>query len=193
MTSTVAKSKKKIIMEAAARLFRDKGYSASSMRDLAKAVNLKASSLYNHIQSKEALLQEICFNNAHRFLQGMNEVEKMEASHLEKIKALIRLHIEIAATDITSITAFNDEWRHLKDPHLTRFLRLRKSYEQRFLVLIKIGIEKGEIKDMDPQLILFTLFSSVRWLYDWHRKDRETELSSLEKQITELLLGGIKA
>ena len=58
------KTKKQLILEAAARLFRDKGYAATSMRDLARAVDLKASSLYNHIGSKEEILQnisEICY------------------------------------------------------------------------------------------------------------------------------------
>ena len=76
MTTTTKKTKKEIIQEAAAHLFRDKGYSATSMRDLAEAVNLKASSLYNHISSKEEILRNICFDNAHRFISGMEEVEK---------------------------------------------------------------------------------------------------------------------
>ena len=78
------KPKKQIIQEAAVRLFRDKGYSATSMRDLADAVNLKASSLYNHISSKEEILKDICFENAHRFLDGMEEVEVMPVTATEK-------------------------------------------------------------------------------------------------------------
>jgi AcrR family transcriptional regulator len=191
-TITDTRSKKQIILEAAARLFRDKGYSATSMRDLARAVDLKASSLYNHIESKEALLQEICFNNAHRFLQGMTEVEKMKAGHLEKIKALIRLHIEIATRDVTSVTAFNDEWRHLKDPHLSHFMQLRKEYEHRFLALLEAGIKQGELKDLDARVMLYTLFSSMRWVYDWLRKDRHLEVEQLEAQITTLLLSGME-
>lgn len=191
-TISDTRSKKQVILEAAARLFRDKGYSATSMRDLARAVNLKASSLYNHIESKEALLQEICFNNAHRFLQGMAEVEKMPASHLDKIKALIRLHIEIATRDVTSVTAFNDEWRHLKDPHLSNFMELRKDYEQRFLALLQAGIDQGEIKDLDARVMLYTLFSSMRWIYDWLRKDREMDVDQLVAQLITLLLSGMQ-
>ena len=60
-------SKREIILTAAAKLFRDRGYQATSMRDLAEAVELKASSLYNHIGSKEEILKEICMANADKF------------------------------------------------------------------------------------------------------------------------------
>ena len=117
------KSKKEQIYEAAARLFRDKGYQATSMRDLAKEVGLRASSLYNHFPSKSDVLREICTNNAQRFLSGMLEVESLDVSATEKLTRLIRLHIQLSLEDVTSVTAFNDEWRHLEEPHLSE-LRL---------------------------------------------------------------------
>ncbi len=185
------KSKKQQIYEAAARLFRDKGYSATSMRDLAKAVNLKASSLYNHISSKEEILQEICFENARKFLTGMAKVEAMEVDIPQKIKALIRLHIQIATEDVTSVTAFNDEWRHLTEPELTEFLKLRKDYEHRFKQLIREGIEKGELRPLDPSILLYTVFSSVRWVYDWYKPGRSVDEEKLVKEITDFLMRGM--
>lgn len=185
------KTKKKMIYEAAARLFRDKGYSATSMRDLAKAVDLKASSLYNHIKSKEEILQGICFENARKFLKGMSEVEAMSASNPDKVRALIHLHISIATEDITSVTAFNDEWRHLSDPMLSEFLQLRKDYEQRFKAIIEQGIAKGDFRPLDPSILLYTLFSSIRWVYDWFKPERAVDQDKLESEIAEFLMRGM--
>ncbi len=184
-------TKKQIILEAAARLFRDKGYSATSMRDLADAVQLKASSLYNHIASKEEILQTICFDNAHRFLEGMKEIEQQPGSAIQKIEALIRLHIRIAREDITSVTAFNDEWRHLSEPHLGNFKSLRKSYENRFKAIIESGIQSGELKPLHAAVVLYTLFSSVRWLYDWFRPNQSLSAEIIENEIVTLLLNGM--
>jgi TetR/AcrR family transcriptional regulator, cholesterol catabolism regulator len=103
---TPVSEKKQRILEAAARLFRDKGYSATSMRDLAGAVNLKASSLYNHIDSKEEILQEICLANASRFHQGMEQIRELpEDDPLGRLEALLKLHIRIATQDVTSVTS----------------------------------------------------------------------------------------
>ena len=88
-------SKREIILTAAAKLFRDSGYQATSMRDLAEAVDLKASSLYNHIGSKEELLKEICMANADKFSKGMEQVLSLTSSPLDKIKALIKLHLSL--------------------------------------------------------------------------------------------------
>ena len=141
MTDTV--TKKQQIYAAAARLFRDRGYPATSMRHLAEAVDLKASSLYNHIGSKEDILREICFENARKYLSNLNAVAESADSGLDKIKTLIDLHLTMAAEDVTSVIAFNDEWRHLSEPWLSDFIQLRKDYEKGFLKIIEAGIAAG--------------------------------------------------
>ena len=183
--------KKQVILEAAARLFRDKGYTATSMRDLAREVDLKAPSLYNHIASKEEILQEICFSTAHKFVDAITEIENRDEAALDKIKALIQLHTTVAATDLTSITSFNDEWRHLKEPHLNEFLRLRRDYEQRFLKILSAGMDAGSIKKMDPQLVFYTMLSSIRWLYDWRLRKQAAVSSLHSEQISTILLDGL--
>ncbi len=188
----VVKAKKQEILEAAARLFRDKGYTAASMRDLAKEVRLKASSLYNHIQSKEEILRDICFLNARRFEAGMRQIEQLAATPAEKVRALIHLHIHIATEDITSVTAFNDEWRHLKEPYLSEFMTLRKDYEHRFKAIIEAGIATGAFKKLNAATVLYTVFSSVRWLYDWYKPERNISSEALCEQIAALLMGGLE-
>lgn len=190
-TTEKNKTKKQLIREAAARLFRDKGYPATSMRDLADAVQLRASSLYNHISSKEEILKDICFGNAQRFLAVMEEVEQMEASATEKVMALLRLHIRTATEDLTSVTAFNDEWRHLTEPHLSEFKALRKNYEGRFQAIIEAGIRSGEFQDVEPAIALHTLFSAVRWLFDWYKPGKKITAEVLEEQVGGLLMKGL--
>ncbi|TXB67588.1 TetR/AcrR family transcriptional regulator [Phaeodactylibacter luteus] len=184
--------KKEQIKEAAARLFRDKGYSATSMRDLAEAVSLKASSLYNHISSKEEILREICFENAHRFRSGMEEVEQAQSTAMAKVEALLRLHVRTAMEDATSVTAFNDEWRHLNEPFLSEFKSLRRDYEQRFRLILLAGMEEGEFRQMDPNIALYTLFSSVRWVYDWFQPGRPLTAANVEDELTAFILQALR-
>jgi len=184
--------KKQVIQEAAATLFRDRGYAATSMRDLAKAVHLQASSLYNHISSKQEILANICFQNAHRFLEGLDKIEAENIDPLSKTEALIQLHLIIATEDVTSITSFNDEWRHLEEPHLSKFIALRKKYENRFKLIIQQGIKEGVFKDINSTIILNTLLSSIRWVYDWYKPDGKQSIEQVGDVVCELLLGGLK-
>lgn len=192
MNTTIEKTKRQVIFEAAAKLFRDKGYSATSMRDLAEMVHLKASSLYNHIGSKEEILRDICFENARRFQETMREVEQMETSETEKVRNLLRMHIYIATEDVTSVTAFNDEWRHLSEPFLSEFKAMRRDYEARFQAIIEAGMQTGEFKHLNAFTVLYTIFSSVRWLYDWYKPERNVTPEELYEQIAALLLKGLE-
>lgn len=191
MTTPEPKTKRDEIREAAARLFRDKGYAATSMRDLAGAVDIKASSIYNHFESKEDILRQICLDNAQRFLAGLQEVEVSDGSATEKLRALISLHIQIATEDLTSITAFNDEWRHLKEPYLSEFKAIRRDYERRFQAIIEDGMRKGELRSIDPHIATYTLFSSMRWLYDWYKSGQRISADDLQRDISTLLMNGL--
>jgi len=186
--STVRKQQ---IYEAAARLFQQKGYPATSMRELAEVVNLRASSLYSHIGSKEEILRSICFDNARQYTAGLSVIEQRQEDPLQKINALLRLHIRTALEEPTSVTVFNDEWRHLSEPYLSEFLAIRRDYEQRVRAIIQRGIVTGVIKPHSTHVILNTLLSSLRWLYDWYKPERNISAPKLEQELLDLLLGGI--
>src|SRR5262245_57165587 len=88
-------TKKDVIAQKASMLFKSKGYSSASMRELAEAVGVEAPSLYNHIGSKSELLQDICFKVADEFISNMDEEEKSQVSSVEKIENVIRFHIQM--------------------------------------------------------------------------------------------------
>lgn len=188
----VEKSKKEQVLAAAARLFRDKGYSATSMRDLARAVDLKASSLYNYIPSKAELLKAICFDQAQHFLEGLTTVEQQPGDPASKVEALLRLHIARATQDLTSIMAFNDEWRHLEEPFLSEFIALRRDYEQRFRQIIEEGMQAGIFAPGNSNVMLYTLFSGIRWLHDWYKPGRSLSSTALADEVIGLLLNGLR-
>lgn len=186
-------STKERIFEEAARLFQEKGYLATSMRELAERADLQVSSLYSHIGSKEELLHKICFDNARKFLDGIKTAEEMQDSATEKVRFLITLHIRVATSDITSVTIFNDEWRHLSGPYLTEFLAMRKDYEKRFSKIIQQGVDNGEFIHVNVTVALFTILTSLRWLHRWFPEKKGISVKSLETEILNLLMNGLKS
>src|SRR3954467_2651889 len=87
-------SKKEIILQKAAAMFREKGFAATSMRDLAESVGIEAASLYNHIRSKNEILEAICFDVANRFKTNIDSIESSEQPSIRKIESLLRFHIK---------------------------------------------------------------------------------------------------
>lgn len=191
MSLPAISDKKEAIYAAAARLFHERGYSATSMRELATAVGLEASSLYSHISSKTELLDHICFQAATRFTKGMQVISDTQVQPIEQIRALLDLHMTIALEDPTSQTVFNDEWRHLPEERLIAFRTLRKQYEQGFLTLIERAQKAGEIRPMEPKLILLTLLSALRWLYIGKGLNTRMKPMEIKAQMATFLMDGL--
>jgi len=192
MTYVPVKSKRQLIIEQAGFLFRDKGFKATSMKDIAEKVGMEAASLYNHIKSKQEILSELLLHIAYKFQEGMKNIDESSYTPFEKIKALIGLHIRITVDNTHAIGLLTKDWKHLKEPHYAEFASIRNRYASDFLRIIIEGMEKGELKSANPEIILNSILSSVRWLYDWYTKEKDVSPVELEIQITELLVHGFK-
>lgn len=190
-TQTINKSRKDIIVEEAATLIMEKGYVATTMRDLAGRVGIEAASLYNHIKSKEQILGEICFSLANKFTTEMTIIEVSNETSIEKIKKLIKLHVNVNTESASLASVMNDEWRHLSEPELSRFLALRESYENKFLIILNEGIINNEFREMDSKITLYSMLSSIRWLQHWYTNEREMSIENIQENLIKLLLQGI--
>ncbi len=171
-------TKKQFIINAAADLFKEKGYNATSIRDLAAKVGLEPSSLYSHIRSKEDLLSEICLNCARQFTQGMADIYEQNISSRKKIKALINLHLNLAFSYPASVTVFNDEWRFLPEHVLHEFIHLRKDYEKKFRKILLEGKEEGKFGFKNTELVFNIIIKSLSWSYNAVNKYKKEELEA---------------
>lgn len=186
------KTKKQVIIEEAATLFRERGYSATTMRDIASQVGVEAASLYNHITSKEQILSKICFSLAETYTTKMKEIIDTNQTPIDKIKELLFVHVDINAKSSPLASVMNDEWRHLTEPEKSEFLDQRRTYEDKFISIIKDGIADGSIINLDPKIALYTMLSSIRWLQHWYHANREMDVNDLKDTIIGMLLNGIQ-
>ncbi|WP_420580630.1 TetR/AcrR family transcriptional regulator [Reichenbachiella sp.] len=186
------KTKKQIILEEAATLFREKGYSATTMRDIAGKVGVEAASLYNHIKSKEQILSKICFSLADTYTTKINLIKDAKESPINKIKELLLLHLEINAMSSPLASVMNDEWRHLTEPEKSEFLNQRRNYENHFLTIIEEGMKDGSVVVEDSKIALYTMLSSIRWLQHWYHANRDMDVEGIKATIIGLLMNGIE-
>ena len=179
------------IISVAAKLFKEKGYSAVTMRDIAHAMNIKAASLYNHIQSKQEILVLIVIAIAQEFTRTMNEVVHSNESTILKIERIIQLHIDITLVDANALACLNNDWMHLANEELSDFIKMREDYEHNFRLIIKKGIDAGEIKDLNHDVIVFSILSTLRTLYLWYGKKKTIKPEVLKSNMIQVLLNGI--
>lgn len=191
MFKTKKVAKRELILAEAAKLFKDRGYSGTSMRDLAGQVGMEAASMYNHIKSKDELLDTICFRISDTYISQLTDIETTAIPYSEKIKALVRLHIRLMVEDGAAVSVANHDWKYLPEPRLTEFKQARKNYEKGFAALIEAGIAAGEFRPVNVSVALFTVLSAVRWVELWYRPGRGLSAEELESNILTVLLGGL--
>jgi AcrR family transcriptional regulator len=183
---------RQLILDEAAHLFKERGFGSSSMRDLGARVGLDAASMYNHIKSKDEILDSICFQVSDTYIAQLTEVEQMATTYLEKITELLRRHVRLMTKDGAAVSVANNEWKALTEPRLTEFKQARKRYEKGFAALIEQGIAAGELQAVNVSVALFTLLSAVRWVELWYRPGRNLSAAELEVDLITMLLDGLK-
>ena len=107
------------------------------MRDIAEAIGVEAPSLYNHIESKNAILKDICFRIAQLFTGNLREVELSPESYLSKIESIIRFHISMMIGEDESVYISDHEWKHLPEPFLSDFKTRRRNYRSRLAAILQ--------------------------------------------------------
>ena len=189
-TSTL--SRKQEIYKTAAHLFKEKGYSAVTMRDLAAAVGIKAASLYNHISSKQQILSEIILDIATQFTVGIDAIAHQETNTITKLKAVITQHSTLTADNPYGMAVLNNDWMHLEGK-LDYYLDLRNQYEKKFRDIILEGKESGELKGVNTEILVYSILTTLRNLYLWIPKKSELKKDELIEGLCVTLLQGIES
>ncbi|WP_124980189.1 TetR/AcrR family transcriptional regulator [Nonlabens xiamenensis] len=187
--------RKSQILKIAAQLFKERGYSAVTMRDLANAMGMKAASLYNHISGKQEILSLLILKVAKEFTLGMDRVKSDQKfagpSSAKQAEQLIALHIRIAITYTNELAVLNNDWMHLEGREYELYMEMRKQYEQDFREILNAGIQHGEFQEMNVETLLYSLLSTLRSLYLFIPKRSEEEIQGMEQELPQLLLLGL--
>lgn len=195
MFDTKSKSRRQVILEESAILFHNMGYSATSMKDIAERIGVKAASLYNHINSKQEILSVLLLNISHKFYNGILDVDNSSYSFKEKLREIIKMHIRIATENQNVASLITQDWKHLEEPSLSEFKEIRHNYQNIFRKVVADGMKSGELKSANIEITINIILSSLRWLYDIevYSDTRNVSVTELEHTILKLVFNGVDA
>lgn len=187
----IVSNRKEQIVEIAQNFFREKGFPASSMRDIAREVGVEPASLYSHFKSKDAILRHICFRIADEFFEVQEPILNSMSNPVEKLKRLVAEHIRVIIHNLDASTVFFIEWSYLKKPDLTRFILMRERYEKGFRDVIQDGITSGDFRMMDVNFTLRLLFSVMNGIHDWYKPKGKVSPEEAGEKMSEFILNGL--
>ncbi|MFN8513549.1 MAG: TetR/AcrR family transcriptional regulator [Thermomicrobiales bacterium] len=180
------------IYQAAGALFRRRGYSATSVRDIARELDLQGGSLYAHISSKEEVLWALVSGAAGRFFEAARPIAASDAPADERLRRMIAGHVGVVAGAIEQAAVFLFDWKHLSAPHREAIAAQRDEYERLFRTVIAEGIADGTFAPADPKLAATMVLSALNGVATWYHRAGPVGAEQLAAQYADLLLGGLQ-
>jgi AcrR family transcriptional regulator len=188
---TTEVTRRQQIEDAASTLFRERGYAATSVRDIAQALDMQGGSLYAHVASKEDMLWAIVVRAADRFNREVGGVADADQSAKARLQAMIRAHVDVVTTSQKDAAVFLHEWRFLNDERRAQIGRRRDDYEQLFRQVIAHGIESQEFVRVDARLTAMAILSALNGIATWYSPDGPLAAEEIADQHAALFLDGL--
>ena len=180
------------ILRAAARLFRDRGYAETGMRDIAQAADLSAANLYHYFDGKTDLLA-YCQNRAlDRMLASIAQARRASGSAEERLRVILSAHVRTLLDDIEGATA------HIQVESLPASLRTgivskRDRYERALRRLVAEGIRSKEFVETNPAVVVRAMLGAANWTVTWFRSEGSETASGVGEIIARYLVRGVAA
>ena len=185
-------SRKEQIVDRAAKLFKQKGFAATSMRDLAAELGIEAASIYYHFKSKEELLEKVCFDMADKFITNAREVNDIYFNAEEKLRMAIKLHVQTITENQNQSSVFLSEWRNLSEPKLWLFRQLRQQYENQFTIILADGEKEDIFDDVDKKFAVLSILSTINFINEWYKPDGRMNASEIAEKLSNFIMGGLR-
>lgn len=179
------------ITAAAERLFREKGYLATSVRDIGKAVGIRGASLYHHIGGKEDLLWAIASRAADEFFAALEPVRTLDAPIQLKLRKAVIAHVGVITHNLDASAVYFNEWRHLSSEQRATFAQRRDAYEALFRDLLQQGIREGIFAPVDEKFAARLVLSALNWTHQWYKPDGAMSGDEVGNTLADMLLNGL--
>jgi len=163
--------RRRAIEDTASELFRERGYAATSVRDIARALDIQGASLYAHVASKEDVLWAIVDRVATAFEQATAGAYEPATDPIDRLRAFVRAHVQVICADPGASSVFVHEWRHLSSDRRAAILERRDAYERRLRSLIADGTADGAFAMVDPAVAATFLLTALNGIPTWYRHD----------------------
>jgi TetR/AcrR family transcriptional regulator, cholesterol catabolism regulator len=178
------------VLKTSARVFANRGYHSTSMRDISRATKMSLSGLYYYFKSKEELLfliQDYCFSNViddcHRLLNGVDDPAR-------RLKLLIENHLNYFVHNMSEMKVLSHEANAITGNFFNKVNTKKRQYVDLVISLLDELAREYKIKGIDTRVATFLLFGMMNWIYNWYDSRKDVDVKGLSNHVTRLFLSG---
>jgi AcrR family transcriptional regulator len=167
------------IRQVAIRLFAERGYHGTSMKDIAEAMDIRAPSLYNHLESKQQLLRDVIVESLDRLLASHLAAIESTDDVAEQLHRATEAHVLFHASYPDEVHIGNREIPSLEEPGRSEVLQRRRTYAHRWVDMIERGNAEGRFDARSPKLATYAILEMGIGVSNWFKPDREMSASTI--------------
>ena len=185
-------SKEQEIIAVAARLFKEKGYRATTLEDIAAAVGMLKGSLYYYIRSKEELLYLVVRDPIRQAYNKLEEIVTSQAPVHVKIAQAIANHMMLFHQHYPHIAVYLHDYHHLMQQLQKNIIETPKHYQRLWATLLQQGVDTGELRpDLDVKVTGYAILGMCNWVYRWYNPRGTLSAEEVAAVFTKLVLEGL--
>jgi AcrR family transcriptional regulator len=181
------------LLAAATRLFRTRGFHATSMQDLGQALAMNRGSLYHYIAAKDDLLWAILTRAFDVLEARVMPILQSNAPPLDRLRGAIHEHLRVAADHADELSLIQIELRSLAPERRAEMIARRDAYEALWRDAIEAGISDGSLRPFDVRLAGIGILSACNWFTQWYRPDGALAVDEVAERFCDLFLSGLRS
>ncbi|ABM17534.1 TetR/AcrR family transcriptional regulator [Marinobacter nauticus] len=180
------------VLSNAARLFREKGFERTSLKEIAEACNMLPGSLYYRYNSKEALLVELMRRGVDLVTAEVESAYASSDDPVERLRLCINAHLRALLVDSDAVYVLLFEWRALGPQAREEIIELRDQYESLWAEILETMIEQGVIrKNVDGRLLRLIGLGALNWVATWFDPSGAHSLDAIGDLIWQIAMDGV--
>jgi TetR/AcrR family transcriptional regulator, cholesterol catabolism regulator len=180
------------LLAAATRLFRTRGFHATSMQDLGEALGMNRGSLYHYIDGKDDLLWMVLTRAFDLLEARVLPILASGAPPLDRLRRAIHEHLRVAADHADELSLVQIELRSLAPERRAEMIHRRDAYEAQWRAAISEGIADGSLRPFDVSLAGIGILSACNWFTQWYRPDGALSVDEVAERLCDLFLTGLR-
>ena len=180
------------VLSNAARLFREKGFERTSLKEIAEACNMLPGSLYYRYNSKEALLVELMRRGVDLVTAEVESAYASSDDPLERLRLCINAHLRALLVDSDAVYVLLFEWRALGPEAREEIIELRDQYESLWAGILETMIAQGVVrKNIDGRLLRLIGLGALNWVATWFDPNGAHSLDTIGDLIWQIAMDGV--
>jgi AcrR family transcriptional regulator len=176
------------LLRVATGLFRERGFHATSMQDLAEALGMNRGSLYHYIESKDDLLWWIVSGALDRLRGQVEPILLGDGPAVERLRGAIAGHLAFAANHGDELALVQIEPRSLAPDRRADLIERRDAYEHLWRVTLEAAVDEGSLRPTDVRLTGIAILSACNWFTQWYRPDGSMTVEQIAGSFADLFL-----